>query len=131
MIYLLRFSKGEFYVSSLQDFVPKNKYSVMWIQWVCMYLTDVDLVNVLKRFQSSLTENGFAFLFVSFLCMKFELTLSHRMIIIKENMLVSGLRPYKVDEQVSYFGFLIEINSEFIYHTRIRASRDPSSISRK
>jgi hypothetical protein len=52
---------------------------MIWIQWVVMYLTDDDLVAVLKRFQSALTDVG--------------------VICLKENMLLeTDRRGFALDE---------------------------------
>lgn len=51
---------GEFYCAPLQTFeFPVNvKYDVIWIQWVLLYLLDVDLVTFLKRCKAALQPNG-------------------------------------------------------------------------
>jgi protein N-terminal methyltransferase len=41
---------GERYCAALQDFAPEHSsYDCIWVQWVIIYLTDVDLVQFLKR----------------------------------------------------------------------------------
>ena len=51
---------GELYCDTLQSFVPKiGTYNCIWVQWVIIYLTDVDLIAFLKRCADSLCEGGF------------------------------------------------------------------------
>ncbi|XP_015366826.1 PREDICTED: N-terminal Xaa-Pro-Lys N-methyltransferase 1 [Diuraphis noxia] len=49
-----------FYCSGLQEFTPADnqKYDVIWIQWVLGYITDVDLVEFLKKCSKLLNTNG-------------------------------------------------------------------------
>lgn len=43
---------GKFYPIGLQNFIPeKEKYDVIWIQWVLGHLVDEDLVSFLKLCQ--------------------------------------------------------------------------------
>ncbi|XP_028393910.1 N-terminal Xaa-Pro-Lys N-methyltransferase 1-B-like isoform X2 [Dendronephthya gigantea] len=50
---------GEIFCSGLQDFTPAAKrYSLIWIQWVLLYLTDDDLVEFLQKCQTALLPNG-------------------------------------------------------------------------
>ncbi|XP_068620924.1 alpha N-terminal protein methyltransferase 1-like [Battus philenor] len=59
------------YKISLQEFVPKKKYDVIWNQWVLGYLTDEDLVLYLTRCRDALSDNG--------------------VIVVKENVTSSGI----------------------------------------
>lgn len=69
------------YCMGLQEFVPApDTYDVIWVQWVALYLTDVDLVHFLQRCQRALRPNGW--------------------IGIKENVLLHG-NPYEIDEEDS------------------------------
>ena len=44
----------------IEDFQPEpNKYDIVWIQWVTMYISDEDMIDVLQRFQKSLRPNGY------------------------------------------------------------------------
>ena len=76
-------SLGELYCNTLQDFIPTQKYDCIWIQWVIIYLTDVDLISFLKRCSDSLNPNG--------------------VIIIKENVLgkKNEHREFLLDEEDS------------------------------
>jgi protein N-terminal methyltransferase len=51
---------GEFYCSPLQtfEFPADKKYDVIWIQWVLLYLLDVDLIAFLKRCKAALQPHG-------------------------------------------------------------------------
>ncbi|KAI9227338.1 MAG: alpha-N-methyltransferase NTM1 [Piptocephalis tieghemiana] len=70
----------QFIPQGLQAFQPeKDRYDVIWCQWVLSHLTDEDLVNFLKRCKSSLRQEGY--------------------ICVKENTLRTG--TYKVDEEDS------------------------------
>uniref|UniRef100_A0A0G4FQ34 Alpha N-terminal protein methyltransferase 1 n=1 Tax=Chromera velia CCMP2878 TaxID=1169474 RepID=A0A0G4FQ34_9ALVE len=49
----------EFICVGLQDFDPiPDRYDVIWIQWVALYLTDPDLDSFLKRCKRALKPNG-------------------------------------------------------------------------
>eukprot|EP01130_Rhizamoeba_saxonica_P016276 TRINITY_DN7490_c0_g1_i1.p1 TRINITY_DN7490_c0_g1~~TRINITY_DN7490_c0_g1_i1.p1 ORF type:complete len:275 (-),score=59.12 TRINITY_DN7490_c0_g1_i1:26-850(-) len=49
-----------FFVSPIQEFIfPEDtKYEVIWIQWVIIYFTDEDFINILKNCAHSLTKDG-------------------------------------------------------------------------
>lgn len=50
---------GELYCDTLQDFIPeRNGYDCIWVQWVIIYLTDIDLVRFLKRCVVGLKKGG-------------------------------------------------------------------------
>lgn len=49
---------GSFICSDLQSFVPKHRYDLVWIQWTTMYLTDDDLIRLLRECQRALTPEG-------------------------------------------------------------------------
>jgi protein N-terminal methyltransferase len=57
-------SKCRFYCSELQNWEPgrEKKYSIIWIQWVLIYLTDYDIVQFLRRCSDSLIEGGWIIL---------------------------------------------------------------------
>lgn len=57
-------AKCRFYCSQLQDWDcgTSPRYSIVWIQWTLCYLTDKDIVKVLRRCASSLVEGGFIIL---------------------------------------------------------------------
>ncbi|DAZ95075.1 TPA: hypothetical protein N0F65_002969 [Lagenidium giganteum] len=66
------------YCMGLQEFHPEPEtYDVIWIQWVALYLTDVDFVHFLQRCQRALKPGGW--------------------ICVKENVLLRGC-PYEVDK---------------------------------
>ena len=51
---------GEIYNMGLQQFTPvKQKYDLIWSQWVLGHLTDADLLSFFKRIRSGLTAKGF------------------------------------------------------------------------
>ena len=65
----------------LQDFEPASaSYDLIWMQWVLVHLTDLDLVLYLKRCKKALTPNGF--------------------IVIKENIFKTA-EPYDIDQHDS------------------------------
>lgn len=69
------------YCMGLQDFEPTAAaYDLIWMQWVLVHLTDLDLVRYLKRCKKALTPNGF--------------------IVVKENIFQSA-EPYDLDRQDS------------------------------
>ncbi|CAI5716508.1 unnamed protein product [Peronospora destructor] len=69
------------YCMGLQDFEPASaSYDLIWMQWVLVHLTDLDLVLYLKRCKKALTPNGF--------------------IVIKENIFKTA-EPYDIDRQDS------------------------------
>lgn len=48
-----------YYCSGLQDWLPpKETYSIIWIQWVLCYLTDMDVINFLRRCGEALRPGG-------------------------------------------------------------------------
>jgi protein N-terminal methyltransferase len=49
-------------VTGAQDWHPDRLYDAFWIQWVIMYLTDVDAVAFLQRCKAHLNPNGLIFL---------------------------------------------------------------------
>jgi protein N-terminal methyltransferase len=52
-------AKCKYYCEGLQNWAPvKNKYSIIWVQWVLVYLTDVDIIRFLKTCGAALTEHG-------------------------------------------------------------------------
>ncbi|CAB9528153.1 Lys N-methyltransferase 1 [Seminavis robusta] len=53
-------AKCKFYCSGLQDWTPPSGryYSIIWIQWVLIYLTDDDVICFLKRCADALLPNG-------------------------------------------------------------------------
>ncbi|XP_077389565.1 N-terminal Xaa-Pro-Lys N-methyltransferase 2 isoform X2 [Festucalex cinctus] len=71
-----------YYCYNLQEFTPpKNKYDVIWMQWVACHLTDKDLMNFLIRCKKSLCLNG--------------------VIIIKDNMARQGCKLDTIDSSIS------------------------------
>ncbi|XP_068998102.1 N-terminal Xaa-Pro-Lys N-methyltransferase 2 [Embiotoca jacksoni] len=71
-----------YYCYNLQDFTPpKNKYDVVWMQWVACHLTDKDLMNFLMRCKKSLRPNG--------------------VIIMKDNMARQGCKLDPIDSSIS------------------------------
>lgn len=70
---------GTSFCVALQDFQPtQNSYDVIWIQWVLLYLTDIDLVNFLQRCQSALKPHGW--------------------ICVKENVILDKEQPFVLDK---------------------------------
>lgn len=54
-----RSSKCRFFCQSLQDWEPPHlSYSIIWIQWVLIYLRDEDLIEFLKRCAAALVPGG-------------------------------------------------------------------------
>lgn len=52
-------AKCRYICDSLQTWEPpKDTYSVIWIQWVLVYLTDIDIIKFLKKCGEALKENG-------------------------------------------------------------------------
>ena len=50
---------GQVFTMGLQQFTPeKGKYSIIWNQWCLGHLTDVDLVEYLKRCREGLVPDG-------------------------------------------------------------------------
>ncbi|KAG7388398.1 Alpha N-terminal protein methyltransferase 1B [Phytophthora pseudosyringae] len=77
----LRARVRDLYCMGLQDFDPAPaSYDLIWMQWVLVHLTDLDLVRYLKRCKKALTANGF--------------------IVIKENIFQTA-EPYDLDRQDS------------------------------
>ncbi|GMF47425.1 unnamed protein product [Phytophthora fragariaefolia] len=77
----LRARVRDLYCMGLQDFEPAPaSYDLIWMQWVLVHLTDVDLVRYLKRCKKALTPNGF--------------------IVVKENVFQTA-EPYDLDRQDS------------------------------
>mmetsp|Transcript_1053 Transcript_1053/g.1640 ORF Transcript_1053/g.1640 Transcript_1053/m.1640 type:complete len:224 (+) Transcript_1053:55-726(+) len=56
---------GEIYQCSLQEFEYNHKYDIIWMQWVVLYLTDNDFVNVLRKAKQHLNEEGYIVLKVN------------------------------------------------------------------
>jgi galactose mutarotase-like enzyme len=53
-------SKCRYFKSALQDWYPTSQtYSLMWVQWVLMYLTDRDIIAFLQRCGRALLPGGF------------------------------------------------------------------------
>lgn len=66
----------------LEDFHPApNTYDLVWIQWVIIYLSDYDFVNLLTRFKESLKKDGY--------------------IVVKDNVTVSGCELDSKDSSVT------------------------------
>ncbi|RLN60849.1 hypothetical protein BBJ29_001877 [Phytophthora kernoviae] len=77
----LRACVRDLYCMGLQDFEPTaESYDLIWMQWVLVHLTDVDLVRYLRRCKRALTPHGF--------------------IVIKENIFQTA-EPYDLDRQDS------------------------------
>lgn len=77
----LRARVRDLYCMGLQDFEPAAaSYDLIWMQWVLVHLTDVDLVRFLRRCKQALTPHGF--------------------IVIKENIFQTA-EPYDLDRQDS------------------------------
>ncbi|KAG2762317.1 hypothetical protein PC129_g5532 [Phytophthora cactorum] len=77
----LRARVRDLYCMGLQDFEPAPaSYDLIWMQWVLVHLTDLDLVRYLKRCKKALTPNGF--------------------IVIKENVFQTS-EPYDLDREDS------------------------------
>ncbi|ETK91670.1 hypothetical protein L915_04801 [Phytophthora nicotianae] len=77
----LRARVRDLYCMGLQDFEPAAaSYDLIWMQWVLVHLTDLDLVRYLKRCKKALTPNGF--------------------IVIKENVFQTS-EPYDLDRDDS------------------------------
>jgi protein N-terminal methyltransferase len=77
----LRARVRNLYCMGLQHFEPKpSSYDLIWMQWVLVHLTDVDLVRYLRRCKKALAPNGF--------------------IVIKENIFQTD-EPYDLDRQDS------------------------------
>jgi galactose mutarotase-like enzyme len=52
-------ARCRFFCSSLQDWEPiESRYTMIWIQWVLIYLTDSDIITCLRRCGTSLVEGG-------------------------------------------------------------------------
>ena len=50
---------GNLFCTTLQDFVPeRGAYDCIWVQWVVIYLTDVDFVRFLRRCAEGLRPGG-------------------------------------------------------------------------
>ncbi|XP_061589218.1 N-terminal Xaa-Pro-Lys N-methyltransferase 1 [Cololabis saira] len=72
---------GHYFCCGLQDFVPeKNRYDVIWIQWVIGHLTDEHLVDFLRRCQAALRPGG--------------------LVVVKDNVSYEGVVPDDVDSSV-------------------------------
>ena len=56
-------SKGEFYCCGLQSWVPRGDqlYDIIWVQWVCLYLTDDHFVQFLDKCTKALTRAGIVY----------------------------------------------------------------------
>lgn len=46
------------YSVPLQRFVPDKAYDLVWVQWVLMYLSDVDVVQVLRHARDAIGKTG-------------------------------------------------------------------------
>jgi protein N-terminal methyltransferase len=54
---------GEAFCSPLQTFdLPRQRYHVIWVQWVLGYLTDDDVVSFLRRCQKALLPRGLLYI---------------------------------------------------------------------
>ena len=52
-------SRCRYICDSLQRWEPpKNTYTIIWIQWVLVYLTDIDIIKFLTRCGEALKSNG-------------------------------------------------------------------------
>lgn len=49
---------GQVYVTGLQDWVPTEKYDLMWNQWCLGHLTDGELVQYLARCKEAVARGG-------------------------------------------------------------------------
>lgn len=49
---------GDIYNVGLENWYPEKKYDLIWTQWCVGHITDVQLVEYLKRCRDALTENG-------------------------------------------------------------------------
>jgi protein N-terminal methyltransferase len=49
---------GQIYNIGLQDWIPQASYDLMWNQWCVGHLTDIELVEHLKRCKHSLNPRG-------------------------------------------------------------------------
>ena len=74
---------GELFCDTLQSFEPEAaRYDCIWVQWVVIYLTDVDFVMFLKRCARGLKPGG--------------------VIVIKENVLAeSSTKDFILDDEDS------------------------------
>ncbi|XP_068599398.1 N-terminal Xaa-Pro-Lys N-methyltransferase 2 [Brachionichthys hirsutus] len=71
-----------YYCFNLQEFKPpKNKYDVIWMQWVACHLTDKDLMTFLCHCKKSLRPNG--------------------VLIMKDNMARQGCKLDPLDSSIS------------------------------
>lgn len=71
-----------YYCFSLQEFTPpKNKYDVIWMQWVACHLTDKDLCEFLVKCKRALRQNG--------------------VLVVKDNMARHGCKLDTVDSSIS------------------------------
>ncbi|PHJ18692.1 protein c9orf32 [Cystoisospora suis] len=48
----------DLYQTPLQNFTPEKTYDCFWLQWSILYLTDADLVDLLKRCSACLNPSG-------------------------------------------------------------------------
>ena len=63
---------GNVFTSKLEDLrLPENRYSLIWNQWVLLYLSDPDLVSFLSRCKEALKPDGL-------LCLKENVILGPR-----------------------------------------------------
>ena len=49
---------GKMYVQGLEDWMPEEKYDLVWNQWCLGHLTDAQMVDYLKRCKEALAEDG-------------------------------------------------------------------------
>ena len=56
------------YGQPIQEFMPEtfSRYDAVWIQYVAMYLSDAQIVDILTRFCAHLTEEGVIILIENF-----------------------------------------------------------------
>lgn len=49
---------GEVYVTGLEEWIPKERYDLIWNQWCLGHLTDAQLVEYLKKCKSAVVAGG-------------------------------------------------------------------------
>ena len=75
-----------FYESGFQDHVFEHKYDCIWLQWFLMYLTDKDLLHILKKCAENVTID--------------ETTGKSGLVVIKENVRNVGYYVDKEDNSI-------------------------------